>query len=246
MQTHGRPRLMCFTRCDGGSVRGIRLRDQASWGLHVLYTDSFEISGVDIRAEHSIPSSDGIDIDSSTRVGIRDCYIEDNDDCISIKSGKDEEGRRIGRPSEDIIVERCRFGYGHSGVDIGSEVSGSVRRVLVQDCVMERGNQGAVRMKSQPSRGGVIEDITFRRIRLEHSASFMDINMRWRMKGLIAPDAPQKTLLRGILIEDVTGTCDRMGVIVGLESDPITDITMRRIQVKAREPLRLQHARVKD
>lgn len=246
MRTHGRPRLLCFTRCDGGSVSGIRLRDQASWGLHVLYTDSFEIHNVDIRAEHTIPSSDGIDIDSSTRVGIRDCYIEDNDDCISIKSGKDEEGRRIGCPSQDIIVERCRFGYGHSGVDIGSEVSGSVRNLLVQDCVMERGNQGAVRMKSQPSRGGSIENITFRRIRLDHSASFMDINMRWRMKGPIAPDAPQKTQLRNILIEDVTGTCDRMGSVSGLESDPITGITMRRCSVQAREPLRLQHARIQE
>jgi len=145
--------LICFTRCDGGQLRGLNLKDQASWCIHILYTDSFTVDGTVIRAEHTIPSSDGIDIDSSKGVVVRNADIEDNDDCISIKSGKDDDGRRVGRPSENILIENCRFGYGHSGVDIGSEVSGDIRNVLVQNCLMDKDNAGSIRIKSQAGEG---------------------------------------------------------------------------------------------
>lgn len=232
-KTYGRPRLLCFTRCNGGSISGIHLKDQASWCLHILYTDSFTVDGVDIRAEHTIPSSDGIDIDSSSRILVQNTYIEDNDDCISIKSGKDEEGRRIHHPSEDITIRNCRFGYGHSGVDIGSEVSGDIRNILVENCIMEEGNRGAVRIKSQPSRGGIIENITCRNIKLKNSESFLDINLRWRMVGELAPDAPVKTQLRNILIENVTGRCKDMGRIIGYDSKPLEGIRIINCKIKA-------------
>jgi len=234
---YGRPRLVCFTRSNGAVVRGIHLKDQASWGLHILYTDSMLVEDVDIKADHTIPSSDGIDIDSSSRIIIRNCRIEDNDDCISIKAGKDEEGRSIGIPTEDVLVENCVFGYGHSGVDFGSEVSGDIRRVIVQNCKMEKGNSGAVRIKSQPSRGGIVEDIIFRNIILDGSDSFLDINMNWRMKPPLAEPAPVKTQLRNILIENVSGQCRNMGRIFGDKDYPINGITFRNCKIKYEKPL---------
>ena len=244
-KSFGRPRLMCFTHCDGGKITGVHLKDQASWGLHVLYTDSFIIDNVDIRANHTIPSSDGIDIDSSTKIKVNNCYIEDNDDCISIKSGKDDDGRRVARSSEDIKISNCRFGYGHSGVDIGSEVSGDIRNIYVTDCVMESGNEGAVRIKSQPSRGGIIENVTFKNITLDNSSSFLDVNMAWRMKGNIAPDAVKKTKLRNIKIENVSGRCNNMGRIYGYEDDPITDFYLINCNVKSNSQLDIKNAKIK-
>ena len=235
--TSGRPRLICFTRCDGGQLRGLNLKDQASWCIHILYTDSFTVDGTVIRAEHTIPSSDGIDIDSSKGVVVRNADIEDNDDCISIKSGKDDDGRRVGRPSENILIENCRFGYGHSGVDIGSEVSGDIRNVLVQNCLMDKDNAGSIRIKSQPSRGGVIENITFRDITLNNPRLVFDINMRWRMVPPIAPTADKLTELKNIQIINVKGTCRSMGEIKGYEQSPITGILFKNCDIKTEKNL---------
>ncbi len=82
--------------------------------LHSSYTQ---------KAAHNIPMSDGMDIDSCSYVLISDCDIDVNDDCIAIKSGKDEDGRRVNRPSRDIVVEKCIFRDGHGGVSMGSEMS---------------------------------------------------------------------------------------------------------------------------
>ena len=117
-----------------------------------------------IRAEHNIISSDGIDVDSSRNVRITGCDIDVNDDCIAIKSGKDEDGRRVNRPAEDILVEKCRFRYGHGGVSMGSETSGGIRNVEIRDCIVDADNWAPIRFKSQPSRGGVVENIIYRDI----------------------------------------------------------------------------------
>lgn len=150
----GKPRLIGFQNCSHVEISNLQLRNQASWGLFVLYSNDVEIRGLDIRAAHNIPSSDGIDIDSGNKIHITNCDIDVNDDCISIKSGKDEDGLRVNRPSENILIEQCRFHYGHGGVAMGSETSGGIRNVTVQNCVADSSNWAPVRFKSQPSRVG--------------------------------------------------------------------------------------------
>jgi hypothetical protein len=242
----GRPRLICLTRCDGAHVTGINLRDQASWGLHILYSDSVEIDNLNIVAEHTIPSSDGIDIDSSTRIHVHDCYIEDNDDCISLKAGKDDDGRRVNKPTTDVLVERCRFGYGHSGVDFGSEVTGGISNVLVRNCYMGRGNSGVVRIKSQPSRGGYVRNIHFKDITVDGVGTLLDINMEWRMVPPIAPPAPEPTRLDGIVLENIYGSCLHAGRIKGTENNPVRGIKFIGCKVKTGEPLELMFAEEVD
>src|SRR4029078_12273587 len=112
-------------------------RGDTSWDLCVLYSQNVLMENLTIRAAHTIPSSDGIDIDSSKGVRITGCSIDCNDYCIAIKSGKDEDGRRVNRPCEDVVVEKTIFAYGHGGVSMGSEVSGGIRNIEIRDCVVE-------------------------------------------------------------------------------------------------------------
>ncbi len=240
----GRPRLLCLTRCDGARVTGLNLRNQASWCLHILYSDSVEADHLNIVAEHTIPSSDGIDVDSSTRIHIHDCYIEDNDDCISLKAGKDNDGRRVNKPTENVLVERCRFGYGHSGVDIGSEVTGGISGVTVRQCYMGKGNSGVVRIKSQPSRGGYVKDVHFKDIKVDGVGTLLDINMAWRMVPPIAPAVKDQTKLSNITLENIQGTCLKAGRVKGTEACPVTGLRFINCRVKAGEPL--QQSNVKD
>lgn len=234
----GRPRMWCFTRCDGGLIEGLNMRDEASWCLHVLYTNGFTIDGVDIRAEHTIPSSDGIDIDSSSNIVIRNCYIEDNDDCITIKCGKDDDGRRVHRPSEDILIEDCRFGFGHSGVDFGSEVTGDIRRVTVRRCTMDPGNDGGIRFKSQPSRGGVLEDILFEDITVNDAHILFDIILTWRMVPPVLPPAEKLTEIRNVVIRRLNGTTEQAGRFTGYKEQPLTGFTFEDCHIVAKKALR--------
>ncbi|MBQ9399702.1 MAG: glycoside hydrolase [Bacteroidales bacterium] len=220
----GRPRLVCFTDCPDGAVKGLKFRNQASWCLHVLYTRGFTIEGVDILAKDYIPSSDGIDIDSCSDVVIRGSFISVHDDCISIKSGKDAEGRRVGRPSEDILIENCHFGYGHGAVTMGSEVSGDVRRVVARDCRVDSDNWAPIRFKSQPPRGGIVEDITFENMEIDNVRNIFDVILEWRSnadRGKVMEYADPVTELRNVTVRNVRGRGKTMGRISGFESSPI-------------------------
>jgi polygalacturonase len=196
-----------------------------------------------IRAAHFIPSSDGIDIDSCRHVRVSGCDIDVNDDCISIKSGRDEEGRRVNRPCEDIVVEKTRFGYGHGGVAMGSEVSGGIRRVEVRDCVVEDGNWAPVRFKSQPSRGGVIEDIVYRNIEIRNARQAFEFNLAWRMVPPLPPPAKVLTQVRNVRIINVTGTVNSVGTLQGLKDSPITKVKFEDCRLKAQRGLVLENTR---
>jgi polygalacturonase len=105
----GRPRMICIQNCRRVRIADLKLRQQAVWCLHILYSEDVTAENLTITADHNIPSSDGIDIDSSRRVRVNNVDIDVNDDCISIKSGKDADGLRVNRPSEDIVIENSRF-----------------------------------------------------------------------------------------------------------------------------------------
>ena len=231
--TVGRPRLIAFQNCANGRVSGLHLKDQACWCVFMVYCSNMTAENLIIRAAHDIPSSDGIDIDSCSGMHVTGCDIDVNDDCISIKSGKDEEGRRVNRPCEDILIEKTHFGYGHGGVAIGSEVSGGIHRVEVRDCVVDSGNWAPIRFKSQPSRGGVVEDITYRNIDIRDARQAVDFNMEWRMVPPIAPPANPLTVVRNVKLINLTGTVRNGGVFHGLKGSPITDVKFVNCRLKA-------------
>ena len=219
----GRPRMICFTDCPGGLIEDLTMKDHASWCLHVLYTDGFTIDNLNISVSSYVPSSDGVDIDSSCNIKMTDVYTYVTDDCLSIKSGKNEDGRRVGRPSMNILVRNCNFDGGH-GVAMGSEISGCIRNVLIEDCVCGPENRAPVRFKSQPSRGGVVENVTFKDMTLNGCGTFIDANLVWRMVEDYEPFFP-RTVLRNIRVINVSGTARSVGTISGDPAAPIPEGT---------------------
>ena len=219
----GRPRLICFTGCDGGSITGLHLQNQASWCVHVLYTRGFTIDGLDIRAIEYIPSSDGLDIDSCSDVYIAHTFISVHDDDISIKSGKDQDGRRVGRPSENILIEDCHFAYGHGAVTMGSEISGGIRNVTARRIKVDGDNWGPIRFKSQPPRGGWVENITFEDFEISDVRNILDINLEW-MAGRIGDRqivyADPVTQLRNIVIRNVNAKGTALGTMNAFKVSP--------------------------
>lgn len=229
----GRPRLIGIQNCKDVSICDFSFKNQACWGLFILYSENVLVKDLTIRAEHTIISSDGIDVDSSRNVHIIGCDIDVNDDCIAIKSGKDEDGRRVNRPAEDILVEKCHFRYGHGGVSMGSEMSGGIRNVEIRGCIMDSDNWAPIRFKSQPSRGGVVENITFRDIQLNNTRKAFEFNMAWRMRPPLKPPSDPLPVVHNINIINVSGTTDLVGDMYGLEDSPIENVTFKKCTIKA-------------
>jgi hypothetical protein len=195
---------------------------------------------INIRAIERIPSSDGIDVDSCRNVRITRCDIACNDDNIAIKCGKDEDGLRVNRPSENITISDCTIGSG-GGIAMGSEVSGSIRHVLVERCTFT-GTGAAARFKSQPSRGGVVEDIVYRDIQLNNPRQAFEFNLEWRMAPPLAPPAKVLTVVRNVRLINFAGTAQTGGVIHGLKDSPIRDLKFENCRFTAQRGLRIQNA----
>jgi polygalacturonase len=242
----GRPRLIGIQNSKNVRIADLNLHNQAIWCLFILYSEDVLAENLRITAEHNIPSSDGIDIDSSRHVRVNNVYIDVNDDCISIKSGKDADGLRVNRPAEDIVIENSHFAYGHGGVAMGSETSGGIRNVLVRNCVSDSGNWAPIRFKTQPSRSGVVENITYRDMKLHETRQAFEFNLEWRMVPPIAPPAKVLPVVRNVKIINVSGDVESVGVIHGLADSPIRNITFENCKIAARKGFKIEHARNVD
>jgi len=176
-----RGRAICLRNVSNVHIQGVVIRQSPAWCLHLIYCDNIIIENVEIHTKYDaegklyqdIFNGDGVDIDSCRNVTIRNSLIASQDDCIAIKSGKDEEGRRVGIPTENVEIHNCIFRYGF-GVAMGSEMSGSIRNVSVHDCTFED-TYSFASIKAPRGRGGIIENIDYARIsHYNHSLEHRD------------------------------------------------------------------------
>ena len=186
-----RGRALALRNVDNLVIKDVTIRHSPAWCVHTIYCKNVVLEHVTICTKYAadgtrydVHNGDGFDPDSCQNVVVRNCTIESQDDCIAIKSGRDEEGRRVGIPTENVLVEDCTFRYGF-GVAVGSEMSGSVRHVLVRNCVFENTHSlGSV--KAPRGRGGVIEDVVYEHIR-HHNDKAEHKDCRW-FRGAILVD----------------------------------------------------------
>jgi polygalacturonase len=237
------PRAIVFQNCTDVRISGLTLKNQARWGYVFIYCEDVVAEKLTAKAEHYIPSSDGMDIDSCRRVLVTGCYFDCNDDCISLKSGKDEDGLRVARPCEDIIIEKTIFAYGHGGAAMGSETSGGIRNVEVRDCIAEANNWAPIRFKSQPSRGGVVENITYRDLELRDVRQAVEFTMAWRMVPPVAPPAKILPIVRNVKLINLHGTATAVGSMHGLADSFIDGITFENCTITAQRGLTIEHAK---
>lgn len=158
-----RPVFMQPYLCTNVLIEGITITNAPFWLLNPVCCENVTIDGVTFASMG--PNSDGCDPESCKNVVIKNCQFETGDDCIAIKSGRNADGRRLNIPSENILISNCKMRHGHGGVVIGSEISGGVRNVFVDNCEMsspelERG----IRIKTNSVRGGLIENFFIRDI----------------------------------------------------------------------------------
>ncbi|WP_330633525.1 glycoside hydrolase family 28 protein [Halocatena halophila] len=234
-----RPPLCQIHRSSDVSISGVTLRNSPFWNTHVVYSDDVVLTDLRIENPADAPNGDGIDIDSSTHVHVSDTFIDAGDDAICIKSGKDEEGRQIGRAAEKITVTNCTVEAGHGGVVIGSEMSGDVRDVVVSNCTFTDTDRG-IRIKTQRGRGGVVEDCRFSTIVMRRVACPFVINGYYFMDIDADPQPVDGTtpLVRRIHFTDITATnVESAGFLAGIPEQPFGPITLTNVDISATRSL---------
>ncbi len=160
-----RPNFIQPYRSRNVLIEGVRIVSSPMWEINPVLSTNVTVRGVYINSHG--PNNDGCDPESARDVLIEDCTFDTGDDCIAIKSGRDNDGRRVGVAAENIIVRNCTMKDGHGGVVIGSEISGHCRNVFVENCRMDSPSlERALRFKNNARRGGVVENVFMRNVEI--------------------------------------------------------------------------------
>lgn len=232
------------------------------WNIHVLYSNDIHINNIQIKDNgQESPSTDGIDIDSSSNVIVENCVISCRDDSVAIKSGRDTDGYEVSKPCTDVIVRNCQILEG-MGMTIGSEISGGVENIRFEN-IEFIGTDCGIRIKSSNARKGYIRDVVARNIEMTNVMYAFNFNLNWNpaysacklptgYNGLIPkhwnkllkqfPTTVPNTIVENIVIENVSSTqtadspvSTRVFQIEGFEDQPITNLLFNNVQVEATE-----------
>jgi polygalacturonase len=223
-----RPNFVQPYRCKNVLIEGVTFTNSPMWNLNPVLCENVTIRGVTVSSHG--PNNDGCNPESCRNVLIENCLFDTGDDCIAIKAGRNADGRRIGVPSENIVIRGCKMKDGHGGVVLGSEMSGGIRNVFVEDCQMDSPNlDRAIRLKSNSLRGGYLENLYVRNIAVGQVAdAVIRINLHYdRDRGEHNPT------VQNIFIESVTSERSKYPLyLAGLDDSEIKNAVLENCTFK--------------
>ena len=194
-----RPPFVEPYRCRNVLVEGVTITNAPFWVIHPVLCRNVTVRSVKV-ASHG-PNNDGCDPESSADVLIEDSTFDTGDDCIALKSGRNADGRRLATPVERVVVRRCTMKAGHGGVTIGSEISGGARDVFVERCEMSSPDlERGLRLKTNASRGGVIENVFLRDVTIGEVGNAVDVDMYYEE----GPNGSFLPTVRNVRVERMT------------------------------------------
>ncbi|TDH27778.1 glycoside hydrolase family 28 protein [Segetibacter sp. 3557_3] len=161
-----RPNLLVFNGCKGVLLEGVTFQNSPAWCLHPLMCEEVIVRNVFVKNPWYAQNGDGIDLESCKNVIIENSIFDVGDDGICIKSGRDEEGRKRGKPTENVIVRNNTVYHAHGGFVVGSEMSGGARNIFVDNCTFI-GTDIGIRFKTTRGRGGIVEKIYINNISMK-------------------------------------------------------------------------------
>lgn len=241
-----RPRTINPILCKDVAITDIIIENSPCWTVHPLCCENVTVRGVTIYNPYDSPNTDGINPESCKNVRISDCHIDVGDDCVTIKAGTELDPLMKNRPCENIIVSGCTMAHGHGGVVIGSEMSGGVKNVLVQNCIFQNTERG-IRVKTRRKRGGAVKNASFSNILMENVGAVITMNAYYCCvcgeypfpKEILFDEGPQPVdaltprfsgiRISGITARGVTG----VGVyLYGLPESPIENVTISDVSME--------------
>jgi len=260
-----RVRTILVSNSENITLKGLSLKQSGFWTVHVLFSSHITVDGVQI--ENNIdgrgPSTDGIDIDSSSKILVQNCSIDCNDDNICLKAGRDADGLKVNRPTEYIVIRNCTSYRGSGLLTIGSETSGCIRHVYMEDS-KAYGTMHAIRLKSALTRGGGLSDIIVNNISMENVNTPIAITLDWNpsysyasleeemdsipehWKKMLAEVDPSVGIptFKNVVIKNIKATGAYTGINVsGVENSYLENFNLESIDISCAIPGRISYTK---
>ena len=230
-----RSAMIEFNRCNTVMVEDVTIRDAAFWSVHPVLSTNVIARGVTILNPVGA-NADGIDPECCTDVLIENCSFDTGDDCISLKSGRDHDGRRINTPCQNVVISGCHFSSERSAISCGSESSGGIRNIFVENVTAEIVFR-LFRIKTNTNRGGVNENIHIRNAKvLEALENFIEIQTNFSEPLKDGPGGARKRkfipVIRNISLSDINcGPVGRAFNFPGTRETPIKNLVLNRLTI---------------
>ncbi len=252
-----RPNLIVLENCDGILLEGVTFQNSGAWNIHPLGSRNIIIRNLTVRNPWYASNGDGLDIESCYNVLVENCTFDVGDDAICIKSGKNEYGRKMAMPTENVWIRNCVVYHAHGGFVVGSEMSGGARNLYVSDCTFI-GTDIGLRFKSQRGRGGVVENVFISRIymsKIKDAAVLFDMYYdakpsAFMVDGKRVPP-PDEAVTAGIEtprflnfnLDEIHCEGAKQGIFVrGLPEMPIRNIQFNNVHIRADNGIELYNA----
>ncbi|HEV2330724.1 MAG TPA: glycoside hydrolase family 28 protein [Verrucomicrobiae bacterium] len=234
-----RPKMVRLVGCHKVLLENVTFENPPNWTVNPALCEDVTIRNINIHNSYAAQNSDALDVESCRRVIVRDSTFDAGDDGICLKSGKDAAGRRMGVPDEDILIEGCTVYHAHGGFVIGSEMSGGVRNIYVDNCAFI-GTDNGLRFKSARGRGGVVENIFISNVRMENILEnaigfemFYENQRGGEAEATPSVDAGTPRF-RDIYIENLVCHGARKAMVLdGLPEMPIRNCVLKNVSISA-------------
>jgi polygalacturonase len=262
-----RPRTILISRSSNVSLKGITLKQAGFWTVQILYSNHITVDSLVIRnnVDGSGPSTDGVDIDSSTNILVENCDIDCNDDDFCLKAGRDADGIRVNRPTEYVVIHNCIARRGAGLITCGSETSGSIRNVLAYNLIAN-GTSNCINFKSAITRGGTVENIYVHDIEMNNVGTLLRATMDWNpsysystlpkefsydsipnhWKAMLQKVTPEQGTphFKNVHLNNFKGTVRGSAITIsGMKESPIENYYLTDIEIEARSPGEISYAK---
>ena len=236
-----RPQLVNMVHCERILIKDVKMINSPFWVIHPLLSKNITVDGVYVWNEG--PNGDGCDPEACENVLIQNCVFHTGDDCIAIKSGRNNDGRLWNQPSKNIIIRNCKMEDGHGGVLIGSEISGGCENVYAENCVMDSPHlERILRIKTNNCRGGQVQNINMRNVVVgQCKEAVVKINLDYERKEICYRGF--EPIVNNVNVENVTCQKSDYGVlIIGRDSlENVYDINIKNCKFDGvvKEPVKI-------
>lgn len=244
------PMFISPINCTNVFIEGVTLERTAFWNIVPVYCEGVIIRGVTVNSV-GIPRGDGIDIESSRNVLIEYSTLNCGDDCFTMKAGRGDDGLRVNRPTENVVVRFCLAQKGHGGITLGSETAGVIRNLYLQDCVFD-GTGTGIRFKTRRPRGGGGENVILERIRMDLTGTAITADMlgaRMYVGELadrlpVRPVNPLTPFFKNVTVKDIiVENAGEFVKITGIPESPFLNFQLENADVKCNKLMRISDAK---
>lgn len=244
------PMFISPINCTNVYIEGVTLERTAFWNIVPVYCDGVIIRGVTVNSV-GVPRGDGIDIESSRNVLIEYSTLNCGDDCFTMKAGRGDDGLRVNRPTENVVVRFCLAQKGHGGITLGSETAGMIRNLYLHDCVFD-GTGTGIRFKTRRPRGGGGENVILERIRMDLNGTAITADMlgaRIYVGELadrlpVRPINPLTPAFSNVTVKDIiVENASQFVKITGIPESPFSNFQLENADVNSKQLIRISDAK---